>query len=403
MRLPLFILTGFIKSNRNSHFISLLSIFTIIGIAIGVCVLIISLSVITGFEDVIKKKVIDFNSHIIISAFGNRNLLDSKRVENKIQNVVGNDLIDIQKFITKKAVYSYKKFSDGIEVLGFEERDFDIKNFIVEGEKDYPEENQIIIGKKLAEKLNIKIGDRITLFVFRDENINNIDEKASIKQFFVSAIFESNFAQYDDEKCFLNYNLCKKLFKMEYFISGYNIKLNSIDKIDRYAKKLKSELNYPYFVRTIFQQYQNIFTWIELQKKPIPIILGLIAIVAVFNIIGTILMIILEKFSNIGILISMGTKRSDIIKIFMLQGLTLSLAGILLGNLLAFFLITLQINFNIITLPGEIYFLSRVPLEITPTIFVIVTGVIFLFSLLSSIIPSYIASKINIIKAIRFN
>lgn len=403
MRLPLFILSRFIKSNRNSHFISLLSIFTISGIALGVCVLIISLSVITGFEKAIKEKVIDFNSHIIISAFGQRNLIDSRKTENLILSTIGSELKDFQKFISKKAIYTYKDFADGIEVLAIEENHFNIKDLIVAGEKNYPKESQIVIGKKLAEKLNIHVGDKITLFVFDSEKTDYFDEQTSIKQFFVSGIFESDFAQYDDAKCFLNFEACKKLFGMEYLISGYNIKIKNMDKLAELAEKMQSKLNYPYFVRTIFQQYQNIFTWIELQKKPIPIILGLIAIVAVFNIIGTILMIILEKFSNIGLLISMGTKRSDIIKIFLFQGLTLSIAGIFLGNILALILIFLQVNFNIITLPGEIYFLSRVPLEIMPKIFVIVSAITLLFSLLASVIPSYIASKINIIKAVRFD
>ncbi|PJA96889.1 MAG: hypothetical protein CO129_04115 [Ignavibacteriales bacterium CG_4_9_14_3_um_filter_34_10] len=403
MSLPFFILSRFIKSNRNSHFISLLSVFTISGISLGVCVLIISLSVITGFEDMIKEKVVGFNSHIIISGFGQRKLAENLLVENKIKSVLNSDISEMQKFISQKAIYSFKDFSDGIEILAFEKKDEFLKNSIISGEKSAPDNNKIIIGKKLADKLNINTGDRFTVFLIDTETLSQLNRDFKIKQFIVSGIFETNFAQYDDMKCFIGWGTARTFFDMQNQISGYNIKLKNLDQLNFLSEKLQGQLNYPYFVRTIFQQYQNIFTWIDLQKKPIPLILGLIAIVAVFNIIGTILMIILEKFTDIGILISIGTKRIDIIKIFLLQGLSLSAIGIIAGNILAAILIFLQTQFNIISLPGEIYFLSKVPLEINMKIFAIVSVVTFLFSILSSVIPSYIASKINVIKAVRFN
>jgi len=403
LSLPFFILSRFIKSNRNSHFISLLSVFTISGISLGVCVLIISLSVITGFEDMIKEKVVGFNSHIIISGFGQRKLAENLLVENKIKSVLNSDISEMQKFISQKAIYSFKDFSDGIEILAFEKKDEFLKNSIISGEKSAPDNNKIIIGKKLADKLNINTGDRFTVFLIDTETLSQLNRDFKIKQFIVSGIFETNFAQYDDMKCFIGWGTARTFFDMQNQISGYNIKLKNLDQLNFLSEKLQGQLNYPYFVRTIFQQYQNIFTWIDLQKKPIPLILGLIAIVAVFNIIGTILMIILEKFTDIGILISIGTKRIDIIKIFLLQGLSLSAIGIIAGNILAAILIFLQTQFNIISLPGEIYFLSKVPLEINMKIFAIVSVVTFLFSILSSVIPSYIASKINVIKAVRFN
>jgi lipoprotein-releasing system permease protein len=368
-----------------------------------VCVLIISLSVITGFEKVIQKKVVDFNSHVIISGFGQKRLPDSRLAENKIKSVIGTEISDVQKFISQKVIYSFRDYADGIEILAFERKDEFLKNSIILGEKSAPDNNEIIIGKKLADKLNISIGDRFTVFLIDTETSTQFNRDFKIKQFIVSGIFETNFAQYDDMKCFIGWETARTFFDMQNQISGYNIKLKNLDQLDFLSEKLQSQLNYPYFVRTIFQQYQNIFTWIDLQKKPIPLILGLIAIVAVFNIIGTILMIILEKFTDIGILISMGTKQADIIKIFLLQGLSLSAIGIIAGNILAAILILLQTQFNIISLPGEIYFLSKVPLEINMKIFAIVSGVTFLFSILSSVIPSYIASKINVIKAVRFN
>lgn len=400
-----FILKRFILSGRNSNFISLISIFTISGIALGVTVLIISLSVITGFEKVISKKIVDFNSHIIISGFGNNKFDDNPNIENRIKTLIGNDFLQMNKFISHPAIIYFKNQTEGIELTAFnsaEPNQFPILNFIMEGQKKYPHENEIILGKILAEKYGINIGDKVAIFY--SEKINRMNDLANvqIKQFIVSAIYQSDFAQYDDLKAFIDFNSAQKFFNFSSQISGYNIKLRKINQIEKITNNLQSNLNYPYYARNIFQQYQNIFTWINLQKKPIPIVLGLITLVAAFNIIGTILMIILEKTSQIGILSSIGTKKSVLIKIFMIEGLALALVGIIFGNILALMLIQLQVNFNIINLPGEIYFLSRVPLQINPILFLIVNLVTISFSVLTSFIPAYLVSKINIVKAIRF-
>jgi len=380
----------------------LISIFTILGIAFGVTVLIISLSVINGFEEVIQKKIIGFNSHLIISGFGKQNIFDNKDIETKIANIAGSDYSSIYKFISRSAILSYKNNTDGIVVNAVEPQNFNIAEFIKIGKKNYPRKNVIIIGKKLADRYKIQIGDKIALF-FSDKNISTEDlVNVGIKQFTVNGIYESNFAQYDDMNCYINLEVAKEIFNMPNEISGYNLRLNNLRNIDLINDKLQKELNYPYYARSIFQEYQNIFTWISLQKKPIPIVLGLITIVAVFNIIGTILMIILEKTNEIGILSSLGAKRSGLIKIFMSEGLILSIIGIFVGNILTAVIILLQTKLNIITLPGEIYFLSKVPLDFDFLIFMLVNIVTFGFSIITSFIPSYIASRINIVKAIRF-
>jgi len=287
-------------------------------------------------------------------------------------------------------------------VNAVEPQNFNIAEFIKIGKKNYPKKNVIIIGKKLADRYKIQIGDKIALF-FSEKNISTEDlANVGIKQFTVNGIYESNFAQYDDMNCYINLEVAKEIFNMPNEISGYNLRLNNLRNIDLINDKLQKELNYPYYARSIFQEYQNIFTWISLQKKPIPIVLGLITIVAVFNIIGTILMIILEKTNEIGILSSLGAKRSGLIKIFMSEGLILSIIGIFVGNILTAVIILLQTKLNIITLPGEIYFLSKVPLDFDFLIFMLVNIVTFGFSIITSFIPSYIASRINIVKAIRF-
>jgi lipoprotein-releasing system permease protein len=173
--------------------------------------------------------------------------------------------------------------------------------------------------------------------------------------------------------------------------------------IDKIAQNIQDMFGYPYYVRTIFQIHQNIFTWLELQKKPIPIILGLIIFVAVFNVISTLLMIVLERTGAIGILRSLGANKKLIVKIFLFHGLYLSLIGIAIGTLVSLVFSLLQINYGIISLPGSVYFVTKVPIAINLENYLIVTLVTLVISFLASLLPSFAASRINPITAIKFD
>jgi len=140
-----------------------------------------------------------------------------------------------------------------------------------------------------------------------------------------------------------------------------------------------------------------------LQKKPIPIVLGLIIIVAVFNIISTLLMLVLEKTKAVGILKSLGAKSREIIRIFVYQGIYLSLIGIISGNILAWLLMSIQLKFNIIKVPSSVYFVTRVPIEMDIKFFVLISAITFILSLVSAMLPSYFASKTNPVTALRFD
>ncbi len=152
-------------------------------------------------------------------------------------------------------------------------------------------------------------------------------------------------AKYDDAYAYISLKEAQELFSIGDNITGYDIKLGNISKIDSLTRYLGKKLRYPHAVHDqYYQVHRNIFTWIELQKKPIPIVLALIILVAVFNIIGTLLMIVLEKTNAVGILKSVGAKRRQVVLIFLLQGIVLGIVGILLGNALAIVLMEIQLN-----------------------------------------------------------
>jgi len=185
-------------------------------------------------------------------------------------------------------------------------------------------------------------------------------------------------------------------------VTGVELTLNDINKIKKVTSDIKTKIDYPNNnARNIFQIYKGLFTWVELQKEPIPVVLGLIIIVAAINIIGFLLMLVLEKTETIGILKSLGAKNSDIIKIFFIQGMFISIAGIIIGNVLGYGLCLLQKEYNIITIP-EIYYMSTVPLLIDWNIGFTITAIAILLSILVTVIPSYLASRLNPVTSLRF-
>jgi lipoprotein-releasing system permease protein len=399
---PFFISKRYIFSKRDSRFINLISAISMIGISLGVATLIIALSILNGFEETITNKIVDFDSHIKITSYKNI-LPDYKRNKTIIESLLGDYKVYVNPYASNLAIISTKKIQDGVSIKGINPEDNwkGIEESIIEGEFNL-EENQIIIGEKLANKLHLKINDEVTLFALKNNQLPSPENFPNVERFTVSGIFESGMAEYDDLIAYTSLNDAQKLFSLGKNINGYDIKLNNISKIDSLTTVLTSELRYPHAVRSVYQIHRNIFTWIELQKKPIPIVLGLIIIVAVINIVGTLLMIVLEKTNSIGILKSLGAKKKQIILIFIYQGIFLAITGIVIGNLLALLLTTLQETYNIISLPSSVYFVTSVPIKISPEIFLGISVLTFLLCLLISIIPSYVASRIQPIESIRF-
>lgn len=406
MALSYFISRKFLKSRKESGFLNIISVISIVGITIGVATLIIALSVLKGFEKTIQEKITDFDSHIKVTTFsGTVKNYDS--ITDNINGLLGEYKSNLTPFISKLVIISSKSRQDGINVIGIpiESKIERLERNIISGEFDLGDanSNNLIIGKVLANKMMIKLGDRVTLFALKDDKIPSPQNMPNIETFVITGIFESGMAEYDDMYAYTNLNSAQNLFSVDQAINGYDIQVTDISKVDSLTQLLRKNLTYPLFARSIFESHRNIFTWIELQQKPIPIILGLIIIVAVFNIVGTLLILVLEKTNAIGILKSMGSNRKQILQIFLIQGIFIGIAGTLLGNILALTLMQIQIHLNVITVPASVYFVTKVPFDLSPLIFILVSFIAIFLSLVAALIPSYIASKIDPIRSLRFN
>lgn len=408
MKLIALVLKKFLRIQKESKFLSTISFISILGVAIGVIILEIALAVLNGFEKEIENRLIGFNLHIILEGYEGK-LVDYNESEiNKIKSLVNDDLDGISPFAGQLALVKVKRFKEGVYLKGIlPEYDYsNLSSSIIEGKYllTYNENfSTIVIGKKLARKIDCKLGDTLTAFSLQSFVLPLDLEHLKMKKFIVAGIFESGMSEYDDANAFIHLNAAQDLFEFDNKISGYEIKLKNPRNADYLSIKLTSALGYPYNARSIFQTYRNIFNWIELQKKPIPIVLALITIVAIFNVISTLLIFVMDKTNSIGILKTIGASSKQIKAIFLLNGFIIGLVGTISGNLIAFVLLIIQKKFDVVKIPEGVYFLDKVPISIEFESFLIVSLVSLFISVLFSFLPARFAAKVDIIKSIKFS
>ncbi len=399
-----FIARRYLQSRHNNGFISFITAIAILGITLGTAALIIALSVLGGFENEITQKVIGFTSHVQIQGFQNLPLSNSVNNAFLIEDSIA-DVEAVAPFVSREALIRSRESVDGIFLKGLDPvRDFSsVGRFIIEGKYELSRQAGalpgLVIGRKLARKLALHVGDKATVFgIGRSPDMGRM----RARQFRVSGIYESGMAEYDDVYAFTSIEDAQSVFQMGNTISGYDILVTNLDSAESVASRIEELLGYPHHGRTVFQNYRNLFTWIALQKEPVPLILGLIIIVATVNIIGTLLMMVLEKTKEIGVLMALGATRWGIMRIFLRQGLTIAITGTVAGNLLAFSLCYLQLEFGFFSLPSDVYFMTSVPILLRPEYFVVVSAVSIVLCIVSSLIPARLASNLNPVNAIRF-
>lgn len=401
-----FLFKRFLRAGKKSNFVSFITIISIAGIAIGVSAIIISVSVLNGFEKEITKKAVSVASHIQIISFKTYGIEDYQAVIKRITNP--EEKLGIESahpYVQKEAVIKYRDNTDGIVLKGVRSGDniFSTQRKIIKGSGDVSIVDSgfssIVIGNKLASKLNIKIGSKV--FIIATVGMPSPTNQPNVKPFKVIGIYESGLKEYDDVILYSDLGTVQKLFGMGHNVTGIEVMLDNIDNIKNATVKIRHLLGYPFYPRSVFQIYKGLFTWVELQKKPIPLVLGLIVIVAAFNVIAFLLMIVLEKTETIGVLKSMGSTNKDIIKIFFYQGLFISIAGIIIGNILGYGLCLLELEYNFFKLP-DIYYMTHVPILINWNLGIMITVITLILSLIVTIIPSYLASKLNPVTSLRF-
>ena len=396
----------FLKTRKKDGFLNIISIFSFIGISLGVAVLIIVMSVMNGFRTELINKIVGFNAHITVKPYANK--IDIDGINSNLKNI-SKDLILSN---SGESIIIQENTSKGILLRGYKTNDFsklkifDNKNFL--GSNKLLTKNYISIGKELSFNLNLEIGDRVTLMSSNgvETIVGNLPKQ---KTFVVSSIFESGLADFDNNIAFINLNTLEEFFNLKKRDRNLEIYLNNPKNIE-YQKSIVQK-NFPdEFVYSWSDMNSSLFSALKIERNVMFIILSLIIIVAAFNIVSGLTILVKNKTRDIAILKSIGVLNKSIIKIFFLVGVTIgtsaTIFGIFLGVTFSMYVENfrqfLSSVFNITLFPEEIYFLSTMPSEINLSSILIISLSSVLITIIVSIFPALKAAKLDPIQALKY-
>jgi lipoprotein-releasing system permease protein len=393
----------FLKSNKTSRFTSIISKSSIIGIALGIAAIIVVMSIMNGFHSEMRNKILSMVSHVVVTE-NNYTLKNWDKLKYEIDK---NLLVSgSAPYVEGQAMISFKDNVHGIQLKGivpqYEKLVTSLAENIIEGDLDDIglKPYQISIGIDLAKKMNLSVGDKITLVIPR-VNSTLIGVVPRIKRFEVSSIFNFGMQQYDKNLVFISMDEAQLLYDMGADITGLRLKLFDLFKSPSMSKFIKKNIGSKYIVIDWTMMNKNFFKALQMEKTMLMLLMFLIVLVATFNIISSLFMVVSEKKSDIAILKTIGMNSKSIMLIFILQGTFLGALGIIFGLILGL-LITLNLDYIVMfieyiighnLLDSDIYMISSVPAQVDVLDLVYVSAISFIFSIVATIYPSLTASR----------
>jgi lipoprotein-releasing system permease protein len=407
LNFELFIARGILSRDKNNFSRPIVRI-SILSIAVGMAVMIMSLAITAGFKDAISQKVIGFGSHVKITSFDLNKSFESSPVD--LQQDFYPSLADsagirhIQVFATKSGLAKSEDQIHGVVLKGIW-TDFDWTFFrenIVEGEliKIDPEKrtDDILISKLIADKLNFKLGDDVRIYFINPDEISPRGRK-----FFIKGIYETGLEEFDDLFIIGDLRHIQRLNKWdEKQVSGFEVFVDDFRNLGGAYETIYNTIPYQMNAESIQDLYPQIFDWLDLQDLNVIIILVLMIAVATINMVSTLLILILEKTNMIGILKALGTKNSSVRKVFIYNAIYIIGRGLFWGNLFGLGIAILQQQFGFIHLDQESYYVSSVPIQLNLLPILLLNVGTLAICILFLLVPSYIITKISPVKAIRW-
>ena len=384
-------------SNQKGSFTRFAGFLSVMGLAVGVSALLLTLFILNGFERVISDKISEFDGHVRIRHFLNEPISTKlTTIDSALINY--NDGLILSSFIQRPALLRKGNLAEGVIVEGIhnEQADF-INNMLVQGNLNF-DNKSVVLGKRLAEQLKLSVGQKIVLFDLATLNKSN----KRIKQFTISGLFHSGMTEYDKSLVFINIDDANILFGMGNSVSGYVLRVEDTSMLDEITASLNNELSYPHMVMNWKEKNRSLFKWMSIQRWPILFIFGLIALVGVVNIISALSMIVIEKTGQIGILKSLGIKGYQLKIIFLFKGLIIGISGGAIGSVIALLIASLQNNFKLIRVPEDIYFMDFIPIDISILSIINILLFSIIFSILAALWPTLRASQIEPSEALRY-
>jgi len=414
MALPYELLIGlrYTRAKRRNHFISFISLISMLGIALGVAALIVVLSVMNGFQTELRGRILAVVSHVEISG-ANGEMAGWEQVAQ--QAAKQPHVVAAAPFVQAQGMLSYGQAVRGAMVRGVlpdqEDKVADFRPHMKGGSLDAltPDSFNIVLGSELARALGVFIGDKVTLIAPQGV-VTPAGVVPRLKTFTVVGLFEVGMFEYDNGLALIRMEDAQKLYRMEDRVSGVRLKLDDLFKAPRVARELVGRIDADVYISDWTRSHANFFRAVQIEKNMMFIILSLIVAVAAFNIVSTLVMAVTDKQADIAILRTLGASPGSIMAIFMVQGALIGFIGLGLGIVGG---VTLALNIDVVVpfiermlgtqfMSKEVYYISNLPSELQWSDVTTITGVSFVLALLATIYPSWRASRVNPAEALRY-
>ncbi len=417
MRYELFIGLRYLRAKRKEAFISLITVISMLGVMIGVMTLNIVLSVMTGFEEDLRDRILGFNPQVVVLSF-NGTISDYDSVVRRAAQVPG--VAAAAPFIYGQVMLSAQQNVTGAVVRGVtpaSEGVIDLQRHLKEGEvselgklHDVPlEEGKggtvelpgIIVGKDVARQLGLALGDPVNV-ISPIATPTAVGMVPRVKRFVVVGMFDSGMAEYDGSLVYMELANAQQFFDLNDNVTGIEVRVTDVYRAKEVATRISAALGFPYRVRDWMEVNHNLFSALKLEKTVYFIVLLLIVLVAAFNIVATLIMVVMEKRKDIAILKSMGATRAGVGRIFIFKGMIVGIVGTLIGNLGGYVACWALKRYQFIELPKDVFYVNTLPVKMYPEYFAAVTLASLLICLLATVYPARQAARLAPVDVIRY-
>jgi lipoprotein-releasing system permease protein len=405
MPVEFFIALRYLKA-RKKGFFSLLTTFIAVGsTTLGVSALVITLAIMSGFQNDIRSKILGIQSHIVVTRIDGESFKDYISIENKIKT--NKSVISASPFICKQGVIRGLESASSTGII-IKAIDYAKENAVLNLSKQITisdmgfddkkiGERAIILGSELAKSVDASAGDQVILMF-----PGSFGSIPKMYKFTVAALIQSGMYDFDSSLGFIDLDEGQKLFAIPEAATGIDVHTNNFDTAVTTAGQLQKKISYPYRAKAWVEMSKNLLSALKLEKIMMFIILGLIILVAASNIISNLLLLSVQKSKEIGIMSAMGFTKFSIAKVFFYEGLVVGLIGTILGIILGLAVSVVLKYFDIFKLPQGVYYVDKLPVAIIPTDIAMVALSAFIITMIAGIYPAYQVSKLDPFEAIRY-
>jgi lipoprotein-releasing system permease protein len=415
MRYEWFIGLRYLKAKRKQTFISIITLISIVGFALGVWALIVVLAVMSGFEKTLKEKILGTQAHLVILKTSQEGMDRYEEVVKEVEQVKG--VVSATPFILSQVMLSSESNVFGVVLNGIDpdrvgkviELARNMKAGRLQDLKAEGDSPGIILGVELAKRLGVSLNDAIQV-ISPLGTMTPMGMMPKMKRFRVMGIFYSGMYDFDNTLAYISIVSAQKFLNMDSRVTGIEIKTSDVYKVKKIGKEIRQKLGFPFWTRDWMEMNRNLFSALKLEKVAMFIILVLIVLVAAFNIISTLIMVVMEKNKDIAILKSMGAPSKGILRIFIIEGGVIGVVGTFFGTLvgLATALNLEKVSgfvenlFGFKILPSDVYYIDKLPSQVNPLDVGLIVMTAILISLLATLYPSWRASKLDPAEALRY-